>query len=178
MVSLCCRSCWYASQYSRDSPRARKTSLTTGPRRPQLTQTTALPREPTEPTQIEGRVPTRKDLRGTWRPVSLFGEKETRTAIHGTSLDLRFGSQPEGWGWIAYDGCNWTSAFARLDKTGGFKSVSEPATTMRGCSGSTEKRPRNVEAVQGAKRIELRGSHLVLLDSRDAVIGEYVRSNR
>jgi hypothetical protein len=137
----------------------------------------AAPR-PTEPTQIEGRVPTRKDLRGTWRPVSLFGEKETRTAIHGTSLDLRFGSQPEGWGWIAYDGCNWTSAFARLDKTGGFKSVSEPATTMRGCSGSITTRARNVEAVQGAKRIELRGPHLVLLDSRDAVIGEYVRSNR
>jgi hypothetical protein len=135
----------------------------------------AAPR-PIEPAQVEGRAPTRKDLRGAWRPVSLFGVKETRTAIHGTPLDLRFGRQAEGWGWIAYDGCNWTSAFARIDKTGRFKSVSEPASTMRGCSGSKKKRPRNVEAVQGAKRIELRGPLLVLLDPRNEVTGEYVRS--
>lgn len=130
---------------------------------------------PTTPAQVEGRAPTQDELLGTWRPISLFGEEETRTTIDGTALDLRFISQPEGFGWKAYDGCNWTSAFAELSTTGGLKSASDASTTLRGCTRPAEAK-QNVEAIQGAKQLELRGSHLVLRDADDNVIGEYVRA--
>lgn len=135
------------------------------------------PPNSTEPTHAQGRAPSQDDLVGSWRPVRLFHEAEKRTMMNGDPLDLRFADQPEGFGWRAYDGCNWTGAFIEIGENGDISLLDDPATTMRGCVGPEGRaRSRNVEAVTEARRMELRGKMLVFLNADNEVIGEYARA--
>lgn len=123
-----------------------------------------------------GEPPTRTDLVGTWRPLTLLG-KDVRQVrrVNGDRLTVTFTQRSNGLGWSAYDGCNWTSGRLRLEQSGSV-STSEDATTLRGCIGHDDTYGTNVEAIADATLARIGASVLRFFDSTGLVLGEYRRT--
>jgi hypothetical protein len=123
-----------------------------------------------------GHAPTRRELIGTWRPTTLLGEDvSAKASINGSPVTLRFADSGPSAGWTGYDGCNWASGPFHLGEAGVF-SATWKYVTLRGCH-PYRVTTHNVDVIEKAHRLVLRGGRLVLFDAAGHRIGTYVRTS-